>query len=141
MDDLAIQQDASNVNDFLQLEELIKNYVARIDQLKEDLKKHKQMLEDAFEADAVYREQAEKAKEANRIKLATKQQILKQPALMEINEKVKDLKFDIKEQEAMLNDYLQQYQKATGATQIDLDNQEFMEIVSVVKLVRRKRGE
>lgn len=60
---------------------------------------------------------------------------------MEINEKVKGLKFDIKEQEAMLNDYLQQYQKATGATQIDLDNQEFMEIVNVVKLVRRKRGE
>lgn len=61
------------MDEFINLEELIKNYVIRIDQLKEDLKKHKQMLEDAFEVDAVYREQAEKAKEVNRIKLATKQ--------------------------------------------------------------------
>ena len=131
----------AKADEFLNLEELIKNYAGRIDQIKEDLKKQKQMLDDALEGDAVYQEHAEKAKEANKIKSATKQQILKQPALMEIAEKVKDLKFDISEHEAMLNDYLQQYQKLSGATQIDLGNGEFMEIVSVVRLVRRKKGE
>lgn len=127
--------------DFLNLEKLIKSYISRINKLKADFKKQKQMINDAFEGDAVYREHAEKAKEANRIKSATKQQILKQPAMMELSEKIKDMKFDLQEQEAMLNDYLQQYQKASGATQIEGDEGEILEIVSVVKLVKRKREE
>lgn len=126
-------------NEFFDLENLVKNYITRIEQLKDDLKKKREMLEDAFENDAIYQEHALKAKEANKIKSATKQQILKQPALAELAESVKDLQFDIKEQQAILNDYLSQYQKATGATQIETGDGEILEIVSVVKLVRRKK--
>lgn len=131
----------AKADEFLNLEELIRNYINRIDQLKEDLGKQKEMLDDSFESDAVYREHSEKVKEATKIKSATKQQILKQPAMAELSEKVKDLKFDIDEQETMLNDYLQQYQKVSGANQIDLGNGEFMEIINIVKLVKRRKGE
>lgn len=126
-------------NEFLELENLIKNYIARIGQLKDDLKKKREMLEDAFEGDAIYQEHALKAKEAAKIKGATKQQILKQPALAEMAESVKELQFDIKEQQSMLNDYLQQYQKASGATQIETGDGEILEIVSVYRLIKRKK--
>jgi len=123
--------------DFLNLESLIKSYVAKIDGLEKQLREKSQMLKDAFESDAVYREHEEKAKEANRIKSATKQQILKQPALMELNERVKDIKFDISEQQAVLTDYLTQYQQQTGANQIEIGDGEIMDIVTVVKLAKR----
>lgn len=126
--------------DFLSLENLVKGYAMKIEELKKELKEKSQALKDAFESDAVYREQAEKAKEANKIKNATKQQILKQPALAELAERVKDIKFDIAEQEAMLADYLRQYREQSGATQIELGNGEVMEIVTVTKLVKRSSG-
>lgn len=126
-------------NEFFDLENLIKNYITRIGQLKDDLKKKREMLEDAFEGDAIYQEHALKAKEAAKIKGATKMQILKQPALAELAESVKDLQFDIKEQQSMLNDYLQQYQKASGATQIETGDGEILEIVGVYRLVKRKK--
>ena len=132
---------ASQANDFLELENLIKTYLTRIDQLKEELKQKREMLEDALSGDTVYQEHSEKAKEANKIKSATKQQILKQPALAELSERVKELAFDVKEQTAMLNDYVAQFQKASGATQIETESGEVLEIVSVYKLVRRKKEE
>lgn len=125
------------VEEFLNLENLVKSYVAKVDASEKELKEKSQMLNDAFENDVVYHEHAEKAREANRVKLATKQQILKQPALAELSEKIKDIKFDIQESRTVLSDYLQQYQKQTGATQIEVGDGEVLEIVSVVKLVKR----
>lgn len=123
--------------EFLNLESLIKTYAGKIDSLKKELKEKTQMMKDAFEGDAIYREHAEKAKEANRIKSATKQQILKQPVMAELSEKIKDIKFDISEQNAILADYLNQYRQQTGATQIEMEDGEVMEIVSVTKLVKK----
>ncbi len=125
------------VEEFLNLENLVKSYVAKIDASEKELKEKAQMLKDAFENDVVYREHAEKAKEANKIRSSTKQQLLKQPAMAELSERIKDLKFDIQENKAMMSDYLQQYQKQTGATQIEVGDGEVLEIVSVVKLVKR----
>lgn len=125
---------------FLELEGLVKQYMATIERLKAELKEKSEMLNDAFEGDAVYQEHLAKAKEANRVKNATKQQLLKQPAMQELNEKVKDLKFDIKDNQTILSDYLTQYQKASGATQIETEDGEVMEIVSVVKLVKVTRS-
>lgn len=124
-------------DEFFNLESLIKRYVNTINDLRVKLREQKQMMEDAFENDAVYREHAEKVKEANRIKSATKQQIAKQPSMQELQQKIKDLSFDIKENEVLLSDYLQQYQKASGVSQIELEDGEILEIVNVAKLVRR----
>ena len=127
-------------SDFLNLESLIKSYVAKIDSAEKELREKNQMLKDAFESDAVYKEHADKAKEANRIKSATKQQILKQPNLAELNERIKDIKFDVNEQQAVLTDYLSQYQQQTGANQIEVGDGEVMDIITVVKLSRRPKN-
>ncbi len=124
-------------SDFLNLEGLIKSYVAKINLLEKELKEKNQILKDTFESDAIYKEHADKAKEANRIKSATKQQILKSPANQELDQTLKDLRFDLSEQRAVLADYLTQYQQQTGASQIEMENGEIMEIVTVVKLARR----
>lgn len=123
--------------DFLNLESLIKTYVEKLDKLQKEIHEKTTMINDAFESDAVYREHAEKVKEAARVKTATKQQIMKQPAVAALVEKIKDLKFELKESNVLLSDYLNQYQKSTGATSIELGNGEVMEIVSVTKLVKR----
>ena len=125
------------VEEFLSLENLVKTYAAKVDTLEKELKEKSQILKDTFESDAVYREHAQKAKEANQTKAITKQQLLKQPAMAELSERIKDLKFDIQESKVMMSDYLQQYQKQTGANQIEVGNGEVLEIVSVVKLVKR----
>jgi len=127
-------------SDFLNLESLIKSYVAKIDLAEKELREKNQMLKDAFESDAVYKEHADKAKEANRIKSATKQQILKQPNLAELNERIKDIKFAVNEQQAVLTDYLSQYQQQTGANQIEVGDGEVMDIITVVKLSRRPKN-
>jgi len=125
------------VEEFLSLENLVKTYAAKVDTLEKELKEKSQILKDTFESDAVYREHAQKAKEANQTKAITKQQLLKQPAMAELSERIKDLKFDIQESKVMMSDYLQQYQKQTGANQIEVGNGEVLEIVSVVKLVKK----
>lgn len=148
-DDVSLSQDINSADkpqgdalnqgtaDFLNLESLIKTYLAKIDLLTKELKEKDQILKDAFEADAVYKEHSDKAKEAARIKNATKQQILKQPSMAKLAEEVKDLKFDLSEQNAVLTDYLTQYQEQSGATQIEKDNGEVLEIIRVTKLVKK----
>ncbi len=121
---------------FLELESLIKNYLNQIETLRKDLKKQKEMVEDSFTNDAVYQEQDEKAKEAGRIRSSTKQQILKQPALTEVEERIDEIKTQIKEAEEILSDYLLQYQKSTGFNEIETDGGETLIIVSRARLVK-----
>jgi hypothetical protein len=122
--------------DFLSLESLIKNYLSQIENLKKEQRQQRQILEDAFENDAVYREHNEKVKEANRLRLETRRQILNQPALKEIREKLEEMRDQVKEQEEILSDYLLQYQKMTGINEIEGDDGEIRIIVNVARLVK-----
>lgn len=121
----------------LSLEELIKTNIASTDKLKEELKKHRQMLIDSFENDPTYREHSEKVKEVSKIRAATKQQIIKQPSVMNISNKVKSISSEIKEREAALSDYLQEYQRMAGVNEIEGLDGEVREIVNTSKLVKR----
>lgn len=121
----------------LNLEALIKRYISNIEITHQELKTQKEMFDSAFENDETYREHNRLAKEAAKVKSATRQQILKQPTVAALDEKIKDMKLQILEMENALSDYLQQYQKQTGATSIEGDDGEVREIVSVVKLVKR----
>ncbi len=127
---------ASGADDFLNLENLIKNYVGRIDSLKESLKKQKALFIDSFESDVVYKEHEEKAKEAAKVKAETKHQILKQPTLASLAEKIEEIRSEIKEMEETLSDYLLQYTKMTGVNEIEGEDGETRIIVSTAKLVK-----
>lgn len=122
----------------LSLEEMIKSALPRLDKLKEDARLKKEMIEDALNNDSTYKEHTEKAKEANKIKNGTKQQLLKQPSLATLVNDVKELREEIKELQASLSDYLSEYGRLSGSNEIQDANGEVREIVYVAKLVKRK---
>jgi len=126
----------AKTEEFLNLENLIKSYLSKIRNLKLTLKEKKKIYDDSFASDAVYYEQAEKAKEAVRIKTATKQEILKQSELTELAGSIFDIRAEIKEAEEILSDYLLQYQKSTGLSEIEGEEGETMLIVTKARLVR-----
>lgn len=120
----------------LELEGLIRQYLSSIENFKKELKSKKEMIDDSFSNDAVYKEQDEKAKADAQIKNSTKMQILKTPALADVREKIDELRTQIKEAEEILSDYLLQFQKTTGFNEIEVGNGETMIIVSKAKLVK-----
>ena len=63
----------------LNLENTIKGHLGQIEKLRAELSKNRDMLKAAFENDPVFNEHAEAAKAANKVKAATKAEILKKP--------------------------------------------------------------
>lgn len=141
--DAEIVRDSSSsangqVDVLMSLESLIKTNIIGIDKLQIELKKHREMLEDTLENDPVYKEHARLVKEATKVKSGTKSQILKQPAVAGIHEKVKNFAADLKDKKLALSDYLREYQRLSNLSEIQLDDGDVREIVNVPKLVRKK---
>jgi len=124
------------VDELLNLENLIKNYIARLESLKQEYQKQRGLFRDSFESDVVYQEQEKAAQQATQLKLETKKRILSQPPLAELSKKLEEMRDEIKELEASLSDYLFQYQKLTGANEIEGADGETRLIVNTVKLVK-----
>lgn len=121
----------------INMEGLIKSHIAQIDKLSEEAGKLKDMLDDIFENDPTYKEHDEKAKEAAKIKSKTKSEILKRPQAADLNEKIKSLKSQIKENQSSLSDYLQEYARLAGVNEIEGEDGEVREIVYTAKLIKK----
>ena len=121
----------------LNLEQMIKNHLTQIDKTKENLKKHKEMLDDIFLNDPTYQEHDKKAKEAARIKNATKNELLKRTDVADLNSKVRVMKITVKEFQSALNEYVREYQRLSGVNEITDEQGNVLEIVYTVKLVRK----
>lgn len=119
------------------LGELIKNHIASLDKLRDEVKKLKEMHEDGFINDAVYRQHAEQAKEATKVKQETKQQIAKQPAIAQLSAKIRSISAEIKERKMALSEYLLEYQRLTGVNEIETKEGEIREIVNEARVVRK----
>lgn len=122
----------------LSLESMIKGHIATLDKLNQELRKHREMVDAAFENSQVYQEHNEKAKEAIKVKSATKQEIMKQPSMIALNNKVKSMRQELKERQDELSDYLLEYQRMTGATTIEVEDGNVLEIVNSAKVVRAR---
>lgn len=133
-------QDNSSAQ-FISLDNQIKTLIEQIENLKTELKKQKEMVEDSFENDAIYNEHNQKVKDALKVRSATKLQITKQGDISEKVEKIAEDRDEIKRMEATLSELVVQYQKETGATQIETNNGEVLLIVNKVKLVKAKSFE
>ena len=81
----------------LNLESLVKSHITSIDKLKIEQKKQKEMLEDIFLNDPTYKQHLDKAKEAAKVKAATKAQIMKRSDVYQLSEKIKDIHLQLKE--------------------------------------------
>lgn len=95
------------------------------------------MLQSALENDETYRLHNEEAKKAAKTKSQTKYQIMQQPQNKQLAEKVRGIAEEIKEADGALSDYLREYQRMSGATEIETNEGEIREIVYVAKLVKK----
>lgn len=119
------------------LDEMIKAHVQSIDRLRTEVKKLREMIQDGFANDAVYKEHDDAAKAAAKVRQATKAQIMKQPAIVALVQKMKTLNSELKEKQFSLSDYLLEYQRLSGANQIETDDGQVLEIVNSAKVVRK----
>lgn len=121
----------------LSLESLIKTHFASIEKLEKELKEARETLDNIFTNEALYKEHSERAKEATKIKSATKQQILNRPDVRRVSEQVKTLKTELSDQKTTLSDLLQEFQKASGMNEVEVGNGEIREIIFTAKLARK----
>ncbi len=121
----------------LRIEEMIKTHISQMDELGEEIQKHKEMLDDIFKNDETFQEQDKVAKEASRIRGNTKKEIMKRTDVADLAEKMKSLKSQKVELEDGLSDYLREYQRLSGSNQIEGEDGEMREIIMVPKLVKK----
>lgn len=119
------------------LEQLIKNHIRQIDELKDQSKKHKEMLDDIFLNDPTYQEHDKKVKEVSKVRSATRSQLMKRSDVYSLSEKIKEMKMQTKEMQDALTDYIREYQRLTGVNEIEDEKGGTMEIVFSVRLVRK----
>lgn len=119
------------------IEEMIKTHTSQIDELQEEITKHRDMVNDIFAQDETYQEHDKLAKEAARIRSNTKKEIMKRPDVADLANKLKSLKSEQSELKTGLSDYLREYQRLSGSNQIEGEDGEVREIVFTAKLVKR----
>lgn len=123
----------------ISLQEMINNTLQGIAKASAERKKLNEMLESSLMNDSTYREHQEAAKKAVKVRNGTKIQILSQPETRKLAEKSKDLGREIKEAKGALSDYLLEYQRLAGVTQLDLFDGQTVEIVKTAKVIRPSR--
>lgn len=122
----------------LNVESLIKNKLATIDTLRKQLGEEKETLENIFTNEPTFKEHSEQAKEANRIKSATKKEITKRPEVARVVLKIRELSGEVKEANGELSEYLQEFSRLSGGVNvIQGDDGKIHEIVYIAKLVRK----
>ena len=122
----------------LNLESMIKTHISSLDNLQDELSKAKGLLDDIFANDEVYQKHDKDAKEAIKVRTATKQQLLKQPQAADLNVKIKSYRSQIAETQSALSDYLGEFQRISGVDEIEDEAGEMHKIVYVAKLIRAR---
>lgn len=131
---------AQSVNTILELERMIKNTISTVDRNKEELKKYKEMINSALTNDERYREADLKVKELAKEKGKAKLNVMQNQATRNIAEKAKELSLEIKEANLGLSEYLREYQRMTGQSEIEGEDGEVREIVYTAKLIKKKKN-
>lgn len=119
------------------LESTIREHITSIDTSRTELKKLKEMLLDMFANDPTYQGHDKAVKEATKIRVKTKSELLKQPEAAQLHNKIRELSSELKDLQNALSDYLHEYQRLSGSNEIEGDDGEVREIVYVAKLVKR----
>src|SRR3989344_6131188 len=113
----------------IRIEEMIKTHISQIDNLQEEITKRRDMVNDIFGNDEVFKEHDKEAKEAAKIRSTTKAQIMKRPDVADLSSKLKELKSEQSGLKEGLSDYLREYQRLSGSNEIEGEDGEIREIV------------
>jgi len=133
---IALASATKEVKDLFTIENLIKTHVSHIDAVRVELAKHAEMLTDILNNDSVYKEISDQIKEIAKKKTEAKQNILKVPSNASLNQKIKDMRQEVKELRGALSQYLQQYQKIADTDQIESEDGEVRQIVFDARLIK-----
>lgn len=125
------------VEDLLTVQNAVKTRMDQLDKLREEIKPHKEMLDSYLENDQTYQEKVAAAKKASQEKSAVKNKLLKQPQAAQLVDKIKTIKDQMKDIQEGLSYYLREYQRMTGANEVEGSDGELRQIVYVAKLVRK----
>ncbi|HOX95923.1 MAG TPA: hypothetical protein PLI45_00910 [Candidatus Woesebacteria bacterium] len=124
------------VSSLFNIENLIKTHISHIETVKVELGKQAEMMNDILANDSAYKEATEQGKEVNKKKAEAKSNILKSPSNASLNQKIKDMRQELKELKVALSNYLQQYQKLADTDQIESEDGEVRQIVYSAHLVK-----
>jgi hypothetical protein len=126
----------SLISEKVDLTSLINSHLEQIAHLREERGKLKEMLDDIFRNDPTYQTHDAAAKEASKIRLQTKRQILKLPQATDLANRILSLRSQIKERNEELSGYLQDYSRTSGTNSFETPDGEVRQIVYVAKLVK-----
>lgn len=121
----------------INLESMIKTTMAAIDTQFQQSREFKEMLDDILNNDPGYAGAVEKTKEASKVKQGERARVMKQPQAKDLDDKLKTLKSEMKENQGALSDYLQEYARMAGVNEIIDDNGEAREIAFTARLIRK----
>ncbi len=121
--------------------EIVRRRISILDKAKVELKKLNEMLDDIFVNDADYNKADEAVKEVAKKKKDIQAQLSKQPAAVQANGKIKDLKAQIKENTESLSLELMEYYRTSGVTEIEDADGNVQEFKIVVKLKPKKKSD
>lgn len=137
--DVPVQASASTnkAEIMISLTGLINSNLKEIENIEQDLSKHKEMIDSVLENDQTYKEHAEKAKEATRIKSNTKKEIFKRPDVKHVVEKLAELKENLADTRDELSNYIQEYAQVSGQNYFEAEDGTVQEIVYIAKLRKK----
>lgn len=121
--------------------EIVRRRITILEKAKAELKKLKEMYDDTFVNDESYQKADAEVKEVAKKKKDVQARLAKQPAAVETNAKIKDLKAQIKENEESLSQELMDYYKTSGVTEIEDADGNVQEFTIVIKLKGKKKAE
>lgn len=121
--------------------EIVRRRLSILEKAKAEMKKLKEMQTDIFVNDEAYNAADKVVKDAMKKRKDVQAQLSKQPAAVELNGKIKDLKVQIKENQDSLSQELIEYYKTAGVTEIETEDGSIQEFEIVIKLKSKKRAE
>lgn len=120
------------------LDEMIRLSFRRLNELQNEAKKLKDMVEDALAGSEAYKIVSEKAKETINEKTQIRKNLLSIPEMISLLNKNKEISSEIKEKRISISDYILEFQRLSGANEIDLGDGEVMQIENSAKLVKKR---
>ena len=135
--DTSQSADANDAMVLLNLEDMIKGHISRIEKLQNETREQKEMLDNVLANSEVYREHSEKARDAAKIKSTTRSEIMKQPSVMQVAARVKDMKSELSEIQSTLSENLSKYQRLAKTNIIEDESGVEREIINSCKLIKR----
>lgn len=128
-------REESNAELMLSLENLIQAGIKESKEVDEQIKKHKEMIDSVLLNEQTYKQHADQAKEAARIKSNTKKEIFKRPDVKPIVEKLKELREQKKDIKTEMSSYLVDHLRIGKQMMFDFEDGQY-QVEQEAKLVR-----